>query len=412
MTSRRATTAPRQTRSGLATRREQEPSSSHTASQADAGVDPAAPRGEEEEEEEALQREIEEVLEEERQLREAAERREQLAQGRADLRLAKERVARLREAVEAESTLSEETGRTPTPLMTGGLNQADAATSTATRKTLVHPDKYKGRSLREFKIFTYKCEVNFRRDPIQFATDELQTLYAISLCEGEPLDRWSEHETTLPHIPTWKEFKTFLETLIAHPENRRLDMERKWREASQKPNQTVKEFVSYLESIAPYIDGLTDERKATHLLLGLKKPIANVILTQPAPVHGYEALQRMAERIEMTQRGYAGESRNDHHATTAIPTPKTSIHPSHRRSANPNTLPLGQRPKYSGRWNHPRETPDDRRKRHRSTPEREDRPQREYRRDFSQVECYQCHRKGHFADRCPDRAPQSKNGRP
>ena len=345
MTRRRATTAPRQTRSGLATRREQESGSSHTASPADSGVDPAAPRGEEEE---ALQREIEEVLEEERQLREAAERREQLEQGRANLRIAKERVARLREAVEGESTPSEGTGRTPTPSMTGGLNPADAATSTVTRKTLVHPDKYKGRSLKEYKIFTYKCEVNFRRDPNQFATDELQILYAVSLCEGEPLDRWSEHETTLPHTPTWKEFKTFLETLISHPENRRLDMERRWREASQKPTQTVKEFVSYLESIAPYIEGLTDEKKATHLLLGLKKTVANVILTQPAPVRGYEAMQRMAERIEMTQRGYIGELRGNHYPTAAIPTPKTSIHPSHRRDTNPNTLPLGQRPKYSG----------------------------------------------------------------
>jgi hypothetical protein len=403
MARRRATTAPRQTRSGLATRGEHEPGSSHTASPADAGVDPAAPRlGEEE----ALQRELEGVLEEERQLREAAERREQLAQGRTDLRLAKERVARLREAVEAESTPSEDTRRTPTPLMTGGLNPADAATSIVTRKTLVHPDKYKGRSLKEFKVFTYKCEVNFRRDPNQFATDELQILYAISLCEGEPLDRWSEHETTLPHIPTWKEFKTFLETLIAHPENRRLDMERKWREATQKPNQTVKEFVSYLEGIAPYIDGLTDGRKATHLLLGLKKPIANIILTQPVPVHGYEALQRMAERIEMTQRGYAGESRSSSHATAVDPTPKGSTYSSHRRSANPNTLPLGQRSKHGEREDRPGETPDDRRKRQRTTPEREER------RDLSQVECFRCHRKGHFANHCPDGASQSKNGRP
>ncbi|RMZ76595.1 hypothetical protein DV736_g6705, partial [Chaetothyriales sp. CBS 134916] len=179
------------------------------------------------------------------------------------------------------------------------------------RKTLVHPDKYKGKNLKEFKVFTYKCEVNFRRDPSQFATEELRILYPISLCEGEPLDRWSEHEVILLQQPTWIEFKTFLETLIAHPENRRIDMERKWREAAQKPNQSVKEFVLYLEGIAPYIDGLSDERKATHLLLGLRKPIANVILTQPVPIHSYKVMQRMAERIEMTQRGTAGESASD-----------------------------------------------------------------------------------------------------
>ncbi|RMZ86289.1 hypothetical protein DV736_g6486, partial [Chaetothyriales sp. CBS 134916] len=88
-------------------------------------------------------------------------------------------------------------------------------------------------------------------------------------------------------------------------------MERKWRKAAQKPNQSVKEFVLYLEGIAPYIDGLSDERKATHLLLGLRKPIANMILTQPIPIYSYEVMQRIAEYIEITQRGTAGESVSD-----------------------------------------------------------------------------------------------------
>lgn len=401
MTGRRATTAPRRTGSGVATRRGQDPNPSHTASPPDAnGI--TAILGEEE----TLQRELEAVLEEERQLQEAAESRAQLAETRINLHLAKERVARLRGAVEAEPLLSEETEQTRLPSVAGGPNQANAAVPMTIRKTLVHPDKYKGRTLKEFKVFTYKCEINFRRDPIQFATEELQILYAISLCEGEPLDRWSEHETTLSHSPTWREFKTFLETLIAHPENRRLDMERRWREASQRSYQTVKEFVSYLESIAPYIDGLTDEKKATHLLLGLQKPIANVILMQPAPVRGYEALQRLAERIEMAQRGQYGEPRGSSRVTDANPKPKGFTPSSHHRSKNPNLSPLGTHYKHSERRERATEAPDDNRKRQKVAPEREER------RELSQVECFKCHRKGHYADTCPDRAPQSKNGRP
>ncbi|RMZ85691.1 hypothetical protein DV736_g6559, partial [Chaetothyriales sp. CBS 134916] len=194
----------------------------------------------------------------------------------------------------------EDTQPTSTPPVAQGLNTIGAVIPIPNRKTLVNPDKYKGKNLKEFKVFTYKCEVNFRQDLSQFATEELRILYTISLCEGEPLDRWSEHEATLLQQPTWIEFKTFLETLIAHPENRRIDIERKWREAAQKPNQSVKEFVSYLKGITPYIDSLSNERKATYLLLGLRKPIANIILTQPVPIHSYKAMQCIAECIEMT----------------------------------------------------------------------------------------------------------------
>ena len=189
MTRRRAKATPRTTRSGQAARRQRTP----TPPLERPGDMPPGPG----EEEDILQRELDAVLEEERQLREAAERNEQLAQARVNLHLARERVARLREGVGPESTLSDSASRAPSSLLAGNIPPAPAASTTAARKTLVHPDKYKGRNLKEFKIFTYKCEINFRRDPVQFATDELQILYAVSLCEGEPLDRWREHESTL-----------------------------------------------------------------------------------------------------------------------------------------------------------------------------------------------------------------------
>ncbi|RMZ74708.1 hypothetical protein DV737_g5812, partial [Chaetothyriales sp. CBS 132003] len=111
-----------------------------------------------------------------------------------------------------------------------------------------------------------------------------------------------EHEKTLPEstYPKWEDFRAFMENLISDPANRRIEKLQEWRDARQGHGQSVREFVGYLEKLAPYIEDLTDGKKADTLYLGLRKPIQDVITTQPTPITGYEAMQRMAERVERT----------------------------------------------------------------------------------------------------------------
>ncbi|RMZ81807.1 hypothetical protein DV738_g2026, partial [Chaetothyriales sp. CBS 135597] len=161
------------------------------------------------------------LLEEERSLQER--RDQQVRQQRASkLAAAQDRVAQLHWAIEEHrptvnpSTPDNRPQLNPT---TEAIQIPVAIPATEGRKTIVNPDPYKGKTHREFLDFIYKCEINFKRDRRQFDTNEAQVLYALSLCKGVPMSRWREHEATLDREPTWKEFKTFLENLITHPEN-------------------------------------------------------------------------------------------------------------------------------------------------------------------------------------------------
>jgi hypothetical protein len=336
-----------------------------------------------------------------------ATRRERQLQAEVELAAIQRRITELEQVRDAQNSLPDDiASQIATASRRMGASPPPAATTTATRKSLNHPKEYYGKHLKEHQEFVYRCEINFRRDLSQFPDDESQVLYGASFLKGEPMERWRTHEGAHQHN-TWKEFKRYLLDLIMHPENRRLDMEYRLAHAHQRQGQSVKDFISYLEGIFPFLPGYTDSQKQSCLLHGLKASIRQTILSQPVVNHTYEGLQRYAERLEMQgslARTIGGEPSNHHSKPSVDRRPRQRSRSPDRRASGSNATPLGRKRKHGSH-------------RHRSRPRNSGDPSHEEPwskkpNDLSHIECYNCHRKGHYANKCPDADnSKPKNGK-
>jgi hypothetical protein len=155
-----------------------------------------------------------------------------------------------------------------------------------------------------------------------------------------------------------------------------------------------------LEGIFPYLPEYTDRQKQSVLLHGLRLSLQQVILSQPSVNYSYEGLQRFAERLEM-QASLArtvGSETFDHRHERPIDSKRRrrETSPHHTPASGVNQTPVGMESRDSKK-----------RRRGGGPPSRSKRPV-----DVSQVTCWSCNEKGHYADRCPKEANGPKNGEP
>ena len=166
--------------------------------------------------------------------------------------------------------------------------------------------------------------------------------------------------------------------------------------------------MAYLESILPYLDEKDSKAKATRFLLGLDPELKKILITQGQHANDYEKLKQIAKRIEMTNRSLTKKARgNDTAGQSTLSRPRYASSPSrhggrpkprgHNRNwPNPNKEPLGEKPGIDG---------DTQRKR----PRMQEGSRSDWKAD---VECYHCHKKGHYKTECRKfLAEQSKNGK-
>ena len=89
-----------------------------------------------------------------------------------------------------------------------------------------------------------------------------------------------------------------MERLIEEPENRRLEASRKHNAARQGANQSVRDFVAYIETIKYELKSLTTTQQRNHLLMRLKPNISQTITTSANIPVTKKALAARATRIE------------------------------------------------------------------------------------------------------------------
>lgn len=259
---------------------------------------------------------------------------------------------------------------------------------------------YRGKSLREADNFFYDAELKWKEDQgYTWRSDDAKITHCVSAFEGLPKEMWRRKEKSGGTRGfTWNEFVQFMKDSIMDPVNRTTSAVEELDRCQQREDQTVQQFVSYLESRLDECQVYDDYLKRNYLLPKLRRALRAEVKRQAIIPKGYEALIALATRLDNNLRGedFSGEHlqsaqarshgqkrerskspkslqrNNSHHVPrTSWRDQRKGKPSSYRRASSANRTPLG--------------------------------PPMPILPDLSKIQCYTCKEMGHFATTCPRR---------
>src|SRR5437667_2977782 len=143
---------------------------------------------------------------------------------------------------------------------------------------LVAPEKYNGKSISAMKEYISSCETTFRLSKSNYPDDATKVLYASQFLTGETKRAWLCLEQTKGKDNiTWDEYTEWLQDQLQNPVTRASTLARKYDEAAQRPNQTVIQFVNYLDDLEAELPPYLDEHRRQHLLAKLSPEIRHAL---------------------------------------------------------------------------------------------------------------------------------------
>jgi hypothetical protein len=316
-----------------------------------------------------------------------------LAQARRDERRAIQRIelARIHENIAnlaaTERALSE---RNTTVVNTPqeSLSQTSETLLPVRPAKELQPEKlplYYGKSVREHREWTRSAENAHRLAPNTFSQDVAKISHAFQFIRGTPYSAWIEKERSIaPNLITWEYFSEFLLNLIEDPENRQLDALQAYMDAAQRPSQSTQDFNSYLLGLESQIqDPYTASQLRGHLWCKLRPDMRAALSNYQEIPKTRDQLVTLATRLESNKRRATAsrvypdrDPKRNRPEITREPPRETRPHnstgarlPQARSMGNPNQIPIKKSPDH--------------------------------------VTCYNCHKVGHYKDKCPE-PPQSQ----
>lgn len=163
------------------------------------------------------------------------------------------------------------------------------------------PQLYTGQSIQALTEFIRTCEDAFRFYPDDYSEAEKRH-YAIAYISGPPRDAWEKRRESKGDDVDWKDFCQFLRDQKQTPSTRERTRFERYTKASQRPNQTVVEYATYLESLEVDFEKLSDRKRRDHFVSTLRLELKRALLDRPSEIDTYEKAVDLAVIVEENGR--------------------------------------------------------------------------------------------------------------
>lgn len=254
---------------------------------------------------------------------------------------------------------------------------------------------YHGKSRREHRDWVRDANVAFENAPDYFPDDYGKIVWAMQFLQGDPKEQWhNEREKEPEKARSWSYFETFLLDKVQDPINRQLDVNQSYTDARQRTSQTASQFEAYFSSLEAQLPPSDEPQRVAALMTRLLPELQDAIVRAGEVPKTRNGVISAATRIENT------EKRANARSTRGKSGQNTQGSGGNRGKNKSNKPSEGDRAAQSRR---DRETNASRRS-NAGEPRGKAPKSKEY---LKQVECYNCHKKGHYSNECT--APKSND---
>jgi hypothetical protein len=270
----------------------------------------------------------------------------------------------------------------------------------AQRAKIVEPEPYHGKNLAELRTFRRVCERAFDYKPLAFPVKREKVSWAAMYLRDTPATEWARYRKDGGSVDIeWDAFITFLTDILMESGNRQRYYTLKYENAKQRPGQSIRAFVEYLESCEEELEPYTETQRAEHLLAKILPEMRQRLVeggytrTKLSRTDLISVIAMLEQNQSPTSKGTKTDSK-DKDKSESSSNKKKGSWKNKRRNRDQNQDDDGK-----GNSTSQDATSSSASQTQRNTGgSTKDKP-----RDKSKDTCNRCGQKGHWANECPDR---------